>query len=86
VVKGGYQINKRAGYSLGVTFAPDWGEGYLLDLKEGDPTVLVAGMVFHIPSSIRMAGRQSVGVSETVLVTEGGHEVLTELDRRFFPR
>lgn len=86
VVKGGYQINKRAGYSLGVTFAPDWGEGYLLDLKEGDPTVLVPGMVFHIPSSIRMAGRQSVGVSETVLVTERGHEVLTDLERTFFRR
>jgi len=86
VVKGGYAINKRAGYSLGVTFAPDWGEGYLLDLKEGDPTVLVPGMVFHIPSSIRIDGRQSVGVSETVLVTERGHEVLTELERRFFDR
>jgi Xaa-Pro dipeptidase len=86
VVTGGYQINKRAGYSLGLTFAPDWGEGYLLDLKEGDPTVLVPGMVFHIPSSIRMPGRQSVGVSETVLVTAGGHEVLTDLERRFFAR
>jgi Xaa-Pro aminopeptidase len=86
VVKGGYQINKRAGYSLGLTFAPDWGEGYVLDLTEGDPTVLVPGMVFHIPSSIRMPGRQSVGVSETVLVTAGGREVLTDLDRRFFAR
>jgi Xaa-Pro dipeptidase len=86
VVDGGYQINKRAGYSLGLTFAPDWGEGYLLDLKEGDPTLLVPGMVFHIPSSIRMPGRQSVGVSETVLVTARGHEVLTNLERRFFAR
>jgi Xaa-Pro dipeptidase len=86
VVKGGYQINKRAGYSLGLTFAPDWGEGHLLDLKERDPTVLVPGMVFHIPSSIRVPGRQSVGVSETVLVTAQGHEVLTNLARRFFAR
>jgi Xaa-Pro dipeptidase len=86
VVKGGYQINKRAGYSLGLAFAPDWGEGHLLDLKEGDATPLVPGMVFHIPSSIRVFGRQSVGVSETVLVTAQGHEVLTNVERRFFIR
>jgi Xaa-Pro dipeptidase len=86
VVKGGYQINKRAGYSLGLTFAPDWGEGHLLELKEGDATPLVPGMVFHIPSSIRVSGRQSVGVSETVLVTGQGHEVLTSVERCFFAR
>lgn len=83
VERGGYEINKRAGYSLGITFAPDWGEGYLLDLKENDPTRLSPGMVFHIPSSIRISGRQSVGISETILVTEGGHEVLTRVPREF---
>jgi Xaa-Pro dipeptidase len=86
VVKGGYEIDKRTGYSVGVTFAPDWGEGYLLDLKAGDPTVLVPGMVFHIPSSIRTPGSQAVGISETVLVTEGGPEVLADLPRRFFQK
>jgi Xaa-Pro dipeptidase len=86
VEDGGYRINKRAGYSMGITFSPDWGEGYLLDLKDSDPTIMAPGMTFHIPSSIRIPNRQAVGISETVLVTADGCEALTSLPRNFLYR
>jgi Xaa-Pro dipeptidase len=75
----GYTDNfrKRAGYSVGVSFPPDWGEGHIVSLSEGDRTLLQPGMVFHIPPALRKRGLYGVGVSETVLVTEGGSEILT---------
>ena len=36
-----------AGYSVGLNFCPDWGEGHIMDLKENDDHVLKAGMVFR---------------------------------------
>jgi Xaa-Pro dipeptidase len=70
-------VRKRAGYSVGLNFPPDWGEGAFLDLKNDDPTVLRAGMVFHVPASLRLPEEAPVALSETVLVTESGREVLT---------
>jgi len=74
-------ITKRAGYSIGLNFPPDWGEGLFLDLKKDDATVLRAGMTFHIPQSMRVEGEAPIATSETVLVTETGCEVLTRFPR-----
>jgi Xaa-Pro dipeptidase len=74
-------VKKRAGYSVGVNFPPDWGEGHFLDLKEGDETLLQPGMVFHVPQTFRMPGYPPVAFSETVLVTHDGYEVLTNFQR-----
>lgn len=75
-------VTKRAGYSVGLNFPPDWGEGVFLDLKTNDPTVLQPGMVFHVPQSLRLPGEAPVAISETVLVTDAGHEVLTNFSPR----
>jgi len=76
----GYTDNfrKRAGYSVGVSFPPDWGEGHIVSLSTGDRTLLAPGMVFHIPPALRRYGVHGVGVSETVLVTRDGSECLTD--------
>ena len=74
-------FTKRTGYSIGLNFAPDWGEGHFLDLKENDPAVLEAGMTFHMPMSLRADGELAVAVSESVLVAEHGCEVLTKYPR-----
>lgn len=71
-------FRKRTGYSLGIAFAPDWGEGHIVSLRKDDPTELVPGMVFHIPPALRSFQRLCVGFSESVLVSETGCEVLTE--------
>ena len=66
----------RSGYSIGLNFPPDWGEGHIIDLKQGDETVLEPGMVFHLPPIAHQ-----VSMSETVMVTETGREVLTDFPR-----
>jgi Xaa-Pro dipeptidase len=71
----------RTGYSVGIATGSHWPEGHIVALREGDPTVLEEDMVFHIPTVLfepRVAG---AGISETVRVTRGGVEVLTDYSR-----
>ena len=50
-----------------------------------EPNVrLEPGMVFHLPLSVRVCGRCGASFSETVAVTETGHEVLARFDRELF--
>jgi len=72
---------KRTGYSIGLAFAPDWGEGHILSLGEGETTPLVPGMVLHVVPALRIPGVGGVGFSATVLVTPDGHEILTKAKR-----
>ena len=75
-------FRKRTGYSIGIAFAPDWGEGHICSLQKGDKRVLEPGMVYHMPPAIRQAGEYGVGFSETVIVTETGCEILTNSPRK----
>jgi len=79
----GYTENfkKRTGYSVGISFAPDWGEGNVLSLYTGMDKEIVPGMVFHIPPALRIYGEFTVGVSETAIVTAEGCETLSDLPR-----
>ncbi|WP_226568571.1 M24 family metallopeptidase [Mangrovibacter yixingensis] len=81
--KAGFTDNfkKRTGYSIGVAFAPDWGEGGILSLYSGVDTELQPGMTFHIPPALRVYGQFTVGVSETIVVTENGYRQLGSLAR-----
>jgi Xaa-Pro dipeptidase len=76
---GGYR--KRTGYSIGISFAPDWGEGNILSLYHDVTVPLQPGMVFHVPVALREWGKFTVAVSETVLVTEGAARPLGKLKR-----
>ncbi|MBO9101536.1 MULTISPECIES: M24 family metallopeptidase [unclassified Rhizobium] len=80
---GGYTaaFRKRIGYSMGVAFAPDWGEGGMLSLFSGVDRIIEPGMVFHLPATLRSYGVWTVGASETVIVTEEGCEPLSTLSR-----
>lgn len=71
----------RAAYSMGVGFAPGWGEGLVMDIKPNDPRPFEPGMVFHLVPSLHIPGFGAMGFSETVLVTETGCEVLTNFER-----
>jgi Xaa-Pro dipeptidase len=84
----GYEPNfrKRVGYSIGVGFAPGWGEGHIMDLKHHDTRELRPGMVFHCVPAMRQNREYGVGVSETVAVTATGAEVLTDFPRDLFER
>ena len=74
-------FRKRTGYSVGISFAPDWGEGAILSLFTGVRTALKPGMTFHIPPALRIYGRFTVGVSETVVITETGYRALGAIPR-----
>lgn len=79
----GYAENfrKRLGYSVGISFAPDWGEGAILSLNTGVRTELRPGMTFHLPPALRIYGQFTVGVSETIVVTETGWRQLGSVPR-----
>jgi len=74
----------RAGYSIGIAFPPSWDEGYILSIKQGDPTVLAEGMTFHlIPWMWGIDGDKTCGISDTIRVTADGCESFFTLDRHF---
>ncbi len=77
----GTAFRKRIGYSMGIAFAPDWGEGGILSLFDGVTRRLEPGMVFHLPATLRSYGNFTVGASETVIMTETGPEPLSDLPR-----
>lgn len=72
-----------AAYSIGLGFPPNWGD-YCLSAIKGEERLLEAGMLFHLPIAIRDLGNYCVGFSETVVITEGGCEQLTQSERQLF--
>jgi Xaa-Pro dipeptidase len=80
----GADLVTRAGYSIGIAFPPSWDEGYILSLMSGDERPLEQGMSFHvIPWMWGVDGDKTVGISDTLLVTETGCESLLTLDEDF---
>jgi Xaa-Pro dipeptidase len=73
----------RAGYSVGVNWSPDWGEGQIIDLSPREEKLLEPGMTFHCPGPMLFVGAHAIGISETILITEGGCETLTDMPREF---
>lgn len=71
----------RSGYSIGIAFPPDWGEGHIMSIRHEDVRVLKPNMTFHHIPWVQIPGKGGVGMSETIRVTEDGCEVLTNLPR-----
>lgn len=76
--------NTRLGYSIGVAFSPDWGEGNILSIEPGETTPLKENMVFHVIPHIEIPGVAGLGMSETIKVTKLGGETLTPFPRKIF--
>lgn len=72
---------KRTGYSMGISFAPDWGEGNILSLFRGVDIPLEPGMIFHVPITLREYNKWTVAVSETVMVTDQGPKIFSTISR-----
>jgi Xaa-Pro dipeptidase len=82
--RSGYQLGHRSGYSVGLNYAPDWGEGNILSIRAGEMRVIEEGMVFHLVPGIYVPGEHVVVISETVVVTSDGCECLTDYPRALF--
>lgn len=68
----GCTYDTRLGYSLGCAFAPGWGEDTVVTIVETETRCFKAGMVFHLLPFLMIDGVGTVGISETVIVTEEG--------------
>ena len=78
----GYKKESRVGYSIGCNVPPDWGER-TASLRQGDSTVLQAGMCFHFQSGIWLDDF-GAAISESFIVTENGGERLCNVKRELF--
>ena len=78
----GSKRNSRVAYSIGIAFAPDWGEGHIISMTEGETRPLQEGMTFHLLAGhVTLQGLDGVKRavnSDTILVTEDGCETLTD--------
>ena len=79
--RAGYEYPHETGYSIGICYPPGWNETHVFNLKPGDERVIQENMVFHLVPHVDIAGVGTVGLSETVLVTRDGPEVLTSFPR-----
>ncbi|MEQ8664999.1 MAG: Xaa-Pro peptidase family protein [Rhodospirillales bacterium] len=67
----GYRTGRAVGYSFLET----------PEIKRGDRTALKPGMVFAVDGGITIAGRYGTRIGDSVLITDGGYEWLTEYPR-----
>ena len=86
IADGGYgdQFRHKAGYSIGIALPPDWSEARAMMLRGGEKRPLRPGMVFHFLPAVFEYREYGVGLSETVLITDTGHEILTNVDQKLF--
>jgi len=77
-----YDIIKsnRAGYPIGISYPPDWGER-TMSLRPGDETVLEPGMTFHFMTGLWMDD-WGMETTESIVITEGEAECLADVPRR----
>jgi Xaa-Pro dipeptidase len=70
------------GYLVGIGFAPSWvGGSTVVGLRDGADLVIREGMVFHVLSWILDQRPADYILSDTVLVTASGGELLTTTPR-----
>lgn len=75
------------GYAVGIGFPPSWsGGGTPRGLREDSDLELRPGMVFHLMSWLLRTGRGDSFLSDTVLVTDDGCELLTRVGREVLVR
>jgi Xaa-Pro dipeptidase len=80
----GARLVTRSGYSIGIAFPPSWDEGYIASLNQGNSSILREGMTFHIiPWMWGVDGDKTVGISDTIVVTDKGCESFFTLDQDF---
>lgn len=74
----GFDMQHRSGYMSN----EKWMDGGILSLTPDNPLVLESGQVFHCPMHVHLPEIGYVGVSEQVLVTDDGCDVLGDHGRK----
>ena len=76
----GIEKEARLGYSIGIGYYPTWGER-TASLRRGDLTVLKPRMAFHMMAGIWLQDT-GVTITQAFVVTQNGHEPLTQSARQ----
>ncbi|SDI27383.1 M24 family metallopeptidase [Natribacillus halophilus] len=84
IAKHGYVKASRLGYSIGLSYPPDWGE-HTISFRKGDRSILEPNMAFHLMPGIWFDDF-GIEITESVLVTDDGIETLTSFDRDIYEK
>ena len=80
--KNGIIKDSRTGYSIGLSYPPDWGER-TMSLRRGDLTELKPGMTFHFMTGLWQEN-WGLETTESILITDSGVECLASFPRKLF--
>ncbi|XDZ65882.1 ectoine hydrolase DoeA [Alphaproteobacteria bacterium LSUCC0684] len=76
----GIEKNNRAGYPIGLSYPPDWGER-TMSIRDTDESVLEPGMTFHFMTGLWMEN-WGLEITESIVITDGAPECLAEVPRQ----
>ena len=78
----GIAKDNRTGYSIGLSYPPDWGER-TMSLRGGDTTALQPGMTFHFMSGLWLDD-WGFETTESIVITDTGPRCLASVPRKLF--
>jgi len=80
IAKYGIEKETRCGYSIGLSYPPDWGER-TMSLRPNDKTVLQENMTFHLIPALWFED-WGLEITESFLVTDSGAEPFCKTPRK----
>ncbi|MEX3009784.1 ectoine hydrolase DoeA [Hoeflea sp. TYP-13] len=80
--KYGIVKDNRTGYSIGLSYPPDWGER-TMSLRAGDRTELKAGMTFHFMTGLWLED-YGLELTESIVIGDDGPDLLSNVPRKLF--
>lgn len=78
--KHGFTKDNRTGYSIGLSYPPDWGER-TISLRRGDKTELEKNMTFHFMPALWLDDG-GLEITESVVITDNGYECLANVPQK----
>ena len=78
----GYDKESRAGYGIGISYPPDWGERNI-SIRPGDTTEFKPGMTIHFMPALWQTD-WGMEITESLLITDDGCEALANVPRKLF--
>ena len=76
----GFKKDSRTGYSIGLSYPPDWGER-TISLRRGDKTEIKKNMTFHFMPALWLDDG-GLEITESVVITENGYERLAQVPQK----